>query len=174
MYLWTIPAHREVWKALAAEQGGKGLYLAFADVICNDSQYLLDDVIRSLPEVLSGFSSCCVRAARSRLPQATSRLDQACIATSHLDFASTSFQAGHSGLPHQPTCACWLHAADSGAGGAHGRHSQVGRAAAAGAQGEAAALQHHKRVPFLSSCMTRPPTALQLGALSFVYLIHRE
>jgi Ubiquitin elongating factor core len=51
VYLWTIPAHREVWKALAAEQDGKGLYLAFADVICNDSQYLLDDVIRSLPEV---------------------------------------------------------------------------------------------------------------------------
>lgn len=94
VYLWTIPAHREVWKALAAEQSGKGLYLAFADVICNDSQYLLDDVIRSLPEVLSGFSSCCVRAARSHLPQATSRLASACIATSQLDYASTSFQAG--------------------------------------------------------------------------------
>jgi Ubiquitin elongating factor core len=52
-----------VWKALAAEQGGKGLYLAFADVICNDSQYLLDDVIRSLPEVLSRICSCCVCAA---------------------------------------------------------------------------------------------------------------
>lgn len=51
VYLWDIPAHREVWRALAAEAGGKGLYLAFADVICNDSQYLLDDVIRSLPEV---------------------------------------------------------------------------------------------------------------------------
>lgn len=58
VYLWTIPAHREVWKALAAEQGGKGLYLAFADVICNDSQYLLDDVIRSLPEVPSCCCSC--------------------------------------------------------------------------------------------------------------------
>ncbi len=94
VYLWTIPAHREVWKALAAEQGGKGLYLAFADVICNDSQYLLDDVIRSLPEVLSGFCCCCVRAAASHLPQATSRLDLACIATPQLDVACTSLQAG--------------------------------------------------------------------------------
>lgn len=51
VYLWMVPAHREAWKALAAEKKGRGLYLAFADVICNDSQYLLDDVIRSLPEV---------------------------------------------------------------------------------------------------------------------------
>jgi len=50
-YLWTIPQHREVWKRLAAEKGGRGLYLSFCDIICNDSQYLLDDVIKMLPEV---------------------------------------------------------------------------------------------------------------------------
>lgn len=59
VYLWTVPAHREVWKALAAEEGGRGLYLAFADVICNDSQYLLDDVIRSLPEVCALAGEFC-------------------------------------------------------------------------------------------------------------------
>jgi Ubiquitin elongating factor core len=94
VYLWTIPAHREVWKALAAEQGGKGLYLAFADVICNDCQYLLDDVIRSLPEVLSRICTCCVCAAPAHVSEAASRLDLACMATSQLDFACTSFQAG--------------------------------------------------------------------------------
>ncbi len=51
-YLWTIPQHREVWKRLAAEGGGRGLYLSFCDVVCNDSQYLLDDVIKTLPEVI--------------------------------------------------------------------------------------------------------------------------
>ena len=50
-YLWTIPQHREVWKRLAAENGGRGLYLSFCDVVANDSQYLLDDVIKTLPEV---------------------------------------------------------------------------------------------------------------------------
>lgn len=50
-YLWGIPQHREVWKQLAAEKGGRGLYLSFCDVMCNDSQYLLDDVIKTLPEV---------------------------------------------------------------------------------------------------------------------------
>lgn len=50
-YLWGIPQHRQVWKQLAAENGGRGLYLSFCDIICNDSQYLLDDVIKTLPEM---------------------------------------------------------------------------------------------------------------------------
>ena len=42
---------------LAGEQGGRGLYLQFCDIICNDSQYLLDDVIKTLPEVLTAVTA---------------------------------------------------------------------------------------------------------------------
>lgn len=46
-----MPPHREAWRALAREDGCRGLYLRFVDVICNDVQYLLDDTLKVLPQV---------------------------------------------------------------------------------------------------------------------------
>lgn len=50
-YLWSLPAHREAWRALAAEDGCRGLYLRFVDVICNDVLHLLDGTLKILPAV---------------------------------------------------------------------------------------------------------------------------
>ena len=36
---------------MAAEDGGRGLYLKFVHVVCSDVQYLLDEILRVLPEV---------------------------------------------------------------------------------------------------------------------------
>ena len=57
-YLWSLPQHREAWRALAREEGGRGLYLRFVDVICNDVQYLLDDTLKILPEVRGRAHGC--------------------------------------------------------------------------------------------------------------------
>lgn len=37
---------REVWKAYAARQGGRGPYLRFANMLINDSIYLLDESLK--------------------------------------------------------------------------------------------------------------------------------
>ena len=50
-YLWGLPAHRQAWRGVAAEDGGRGLYLKFVHVVCSDVQYLLDEILRVLPEV---------------------------------------------------------------------------------------------------------------------------
>jgi len=49
-YLWGLPAHRQAWRGVAAEDGGRGLYLKFVHVVCSDVQYLLDEILRVLPE----------------------------------------------------------------------------------------------------------------------------
>ncbi|KAK9804240.1 hypothetical protein WJX72_002942 [[Myrmecia] bisecta] len=50
-YLWGVPAHRAVWKQVAQESGGRGLYLQFCNFLVNDSIYLLDESMKMLPEV---------------------------------------------------------------------------------------------------------------------------
>ena len=50
-YLWSIPAHQEAWKALAKEQGGRGLYMRFCHHLETDSIHLLDEAMKLLPEV---------------------------------------------------------------------------------------------------------------------------
>ena len=54
-YLWSLPAHRQAWRGVAAEDGGRGLYLKFVHVVCSDVQYLLDEILRVLPEVRSAL-----------------------------------------------------------------------------------------------------------------------
>ncbi len=57
-YLWGIPAHRQAWRGVATEDGGRGLYLRFVDVVCTDVQYLLDETLRVLPEVNPRWGPC--------------------------------------------------------------------------------------------------------------------
>jgi hypothetical protein len=37
---------RDAWKAHAAQQGGRGSYLRFANMLINDSIYLLDESLK--------------------------------------------------------------------------------------------------------------------------------
>lgn len=37
---------RDVWKAYASQQGGRGPYLRFANMLINDSIYLLDESLK--------------------------------------------------------------------------------------------------------------------------------
>ncbi len=69
-----------MWKRLAAENGGRGLYLSFCDIICNDSQYLLDDVIKTLPEVRPPHPGCGVRACESSVPVCSAHIAGALLA----------------------------------------------------------------------------------------------
>ena len=50
-YLWGIPAHQDAWKALARDQGGRGLYMRFCHHLETDSIHLLDEAMKLLPEV---------------------------------------------------------------------------------------------------------------------------
>ena len=45
---------------MAAEDGGRGLYLRFVDVVCTDVQYLLDETLRVLPEVRRPARPCLI------------------------------------------------------------------------------------------------------------------
>ena len=47
-YCWSIPAHREAWKKFAEAEGGRGQYLRFANMLINDSIYLLDESLKKL------------------------------------------------------------------------------------------------------------------------------
>jgi len=37
---------RDAWKAHAAQQGGRGAYLRFANMLINDSIYLIDEALK--------------------------------------------------------------------------------------------------------------------------------
>lgn len=45
-FLSLYPQLREAWKAHAAQQGGRGAYLRFANMLINDSIYLLDESLK--------------------------------------------------------------------------------------------------------------------------------
>ncbi len=47
-YCWTLPPHQDAWRAFAAVQGGRGPYLHFANMLINDSIYLLDESLKKL------------------------------------------------------------------------------------------------------------------------------
>jgi ubiquitin conjugation factor E4 B len=47
-YCWSIPAHREAWKRFAEAEGGRGPYLRFANMLINDSIFLLDESLKKL------------------------------------------------------------------------------------------------------------------------------
>lgn len=58
--LWSMPAHRESWKALAAGRGppdaqgaaeGQHVHLQFCNMILNDSTYLLGEALEKLPQI---------------------------------------------------------------------------------------------------------------------------
>eukprot|EP00879_Flechtneria_rotunda_P016797 GHRR01017581.1.p1 GENE.GHRR01017581.1~~GHRR01017581.1.p1 ORF type:complete len:531 (+),score=180.79 GHRR01017581.1:2040-3632(+) len=51
MHCWSLPAHREAWKAYAALEGGRGPYLRFANMLINDSTYLLDEALKKVQEM---------------------------------------------------------------------------------------------------------------------------
>jgi Ubiquitin elongating factor core len=51
-WLWTVDAHREMWLAVAAENGGRGLYLQFCNNLVNDCTYLLDEILKAWRRVL--------------------------------------------------------------------------------------------------------------------------
>ena len=57
-YLWSIPQHKEAWRALAQEQGGRGLYMRFCHHLETDSIHLLDEAMKLLPEVLIDVQIC--------------------------------------------------------------------------------------------------------------------
>jgi hypothetical protein len=42
----TVVCCRDAWKAHAALQGGRGAYLRFANMLINDSIYLLDESLK--------------------------------------------------------------------------------------------------------------------------------
>lgn len=53
---------RDVWKAYAALQGGRGSYLRFANMLINDSIYLLDESLKYVKVGLgsAGLTALCV------------------------------------------------------------------------------------------------------------------
>uniref|UniRef100_A0A061QXI9 RING-type E3 ubiquitin transferase n=1 Tax=Tetraselmis sp. GSL018 TaxID=582737 RepID=A0A061QXI9_9CHLO len=50
-YTWNVPKHREAWKREAEKDEGRGLYLQFANMLINDSIYLLDESLKQLPQM---------------------------------------------------------------------------------------------------------------------------
>lgn len=58
-YLWNIPQHQEAWRALAQEQGGRGLYMRFCHHLETDSIHLLDEAMKLLPEARLTCCTCC-------------------------------------------------------------------------------------------------------------------
>lgn len=56
MHCWTLQPHRDAWKAHAAQQGGRGAYLRFANMLINDSIYLIDEALKHVKEV-RGFDA---------------------------------------------------------------------------------------------------------------------
>ena len=50
-YVWNIKEHNEAWKAVAEQDGGRGLYLLFCNMLVNDSIFLLDDSLKKLEEI---------------------------------------------------------------------------------------------------------------------------
>lgn len=54
---------RDAWKVHAAQQGGRGAYLRFANMLINDSIYLLDE---SLKYVKVGHRSMQLHAQRQQ------------------------------------------------------------------------------------------------------------
>lgn len=80
-YLWGIPRHREVLKALAAREVS-GLYLSFCNFMVNDCIHLLDGAVTRLPEIRELEQEMEDQAAFAKLPQQerqekTSRLMEA-------------------------------------------------------------------------------------------------
>ena len=59
-HLWNIPAHREAWRAVAAQEGGYGqLYQRFCHFLDTDAVYLLNDAMQTLPKGGRGQSGHC-------------------------------------------------------------------------------------------------------------------
>lgn len=50
-YVWNIQEHNDSWKAIAAKDGGRGLYLQFTNMLVNDSIFLLDESLKKLEEI---------------------------------------------------------------------------------------------------------------------------
>jgi len=49
-HLWDIPAHRQAWERVAAQEGGFGqLYHSFCHFLETDAIYLLNDAVQTLP-----------------------------------------------------------------------------------------------------------------------------
>lgn len=70
-HLWDIPAHRQAWERVAAQEGGFGqLYHSFCHFLETDAIYLLNDAVQTLPtgvRALQGTSeSLCPSQAGSR------------------------------------------------------------------------------------------------------------
>lgn len=50
-WLWEVPQHRENWRRVGAENGGRGGYMRFLNYLINDCIYLLDEAIKKLPDL---------------------------------------------------------------------------------------------------------------------------
>lgn len=50
-YVWTIAEHNKAWKYVANQEGGRGVYLQFCNMLVNDSIFLLDDSLKKLEEI---------------------------------------------------------------------------------------------------------------------------
>ncbi|KAK9806446.1 hypothetical protein WJX73_007867 [Symbiochloris irregularis] len=72
-YLWNIPAHQEAWKALAREQGGRGLYMRFCHHLETDSIHLLDEAMKLLPEIKELERALADEAAWAAQPEEQAR-----------------------------------------------------------------------------------------------------
>lgn len=84
-YLWTVPAHRRTWCALAGRDDQ--FYLRFTNMIMNDAIYQLDEALKKIPGAL-----CCVvlRYVALRLVLRAGAVEMDDVAPPH-DAASTLF-----------------------------------------------------------------------------------
>lgn len=49
-YLWKVPAHQAAWQRFAVTEE-KGFYLRFINMLANDAIYLLDEALRTIPDL---------------------------------------------------------------------------------------------------------------------------